>query len=360
MLHSTGSMPRRFALRLLLAASAASITLALAAVASADPATVVLPGGEEVTGEIADIVVGDHVALKLPNGTMKTIPWGSLVNVQIGGTIVIGGAPAPTAPTTAAPPPAPIVIAPPPPAAPPPPPPMIAPPPPAPHYSAPAAIPAPRFHPEWTLGGRLGIVSIGKDSALIGDPNKDANGAVMMRDYAKGGLSVEADLGYHFSPSWTIYGFWEHGFLAKGDANQSASKNPSTDFVGLGMNANTNPDGVGFYFDVGLGYRWMSVPYGGGDVVPLGASGSYFGSAEGTARFRGFEALRLALGISIVSSPTTRWDLAVSGSAGRFTNIDDDSRVCAAVAGNDCKKIPDDKQGMHAFGGLTLSAHFGL
>ena len=74
------------------------------------------------------------------------------------------------------------------------------------------------------MGARLGVIGPGKDDMIVNPTVPGGNDGWRMRDYAKGGISLEADVGYHFSPSWTLYGFWEHGFLGKGELNSASSR----------------------------------------------------------------------------------------------------------------------------------------
>ena len=343
-----------------LATSLAAATLLVASIASAgEPATVVLSDGSVLSGELADIVNGDHLSLKMPNGELKTIAWTQIGSMQIGasGTIIIGGGTAAAPAPTPAPPP-PVVYAP----APPPPPVVYAPPPPAPTYSypiasQPAAPPRARFQPSWSFGGRFGTISPGKTGDIIGGSNNGANrDNLPVRNYVGGGVAIEGDVGYHFSPAWTFYGFWEHGFLGKGDTNSGVSGDASSNFVGFGMNANTNPDGpIGFYFDVGAGYRWLSFPYS-NTSGSTAANGT--GGVDSRVTVSGFEALRLGIGMSMVMSPTFRLDLMLNGTAGYFSHVDDSATSSCTTA--DCTTIPSDRRAVHSFGGLTIAGHWDM
>ena len=352
------STPRRFVMPLTLAATLAA-TLLSASVASAEPGTIVLTDGTSIGGDILEMVTGDHLAIKLPNGQIKTVAWADLASLQVGasGTIVLGPTtpqpvpvpppqPVPPPPVVYAPPPPPVVYAPPPPYVPPPP-----------AYVQPPPPPPERFRPAWTIGGRFGTISPGKGGDLIGASNDGSAGDnTPVRSYVGSGLSVEGDLGYHFSPAWTFYGFWEHGFLGKGDLNSNATDDSSSNFVGIGMNANTNPEGpIGFYFDVATGYRWLSFAYS--NASPNGVA-----TNDGKVTFGGFEALRLGIGAAFVVNPQFRLDVMVTGSAGYFTRYDDSNNACGASPSgdNNCGKIPSDRRAIHSFSGLSVSAHWDL
>ena len=353
------STPRSFVTPITLAAALAA-TLLSTSVARAEPGTIVLTDGTSIGGDILEMVTGDHLAIKLPNGQIKTVAWADLASLQVGasGTIVIGGGTTPPPPPQPVPPPPQPVPPPPVVYAPPPPPVVYAPPPPyQPPYVAPAPPPPPeRFRPAWTIGGRFGTISPGKSGDLIGASNNGTGGDnTPVRSYVGSGLSVEGDLGYHFSPAWTFYGFWEHGFLGKGDLNGAATDDASSNFVGIGMQANTNPEGpIGFYFDVATGYRWLNFAYANQNINGVALD-------DGKATFGGFEALRLGVGAAFVVNPQFRLDVMLTGSAGYFSHYDDSNKPCAgSPSGDSCGTIPSDRRAIHSFTGLSVSAHWDL
>jgi hypothetical protein len=354
---------RRSVISISLAGALVAATLLSSSFASAEPGTIVLTDGTSIGGDIIEMVTGDHLAIKLPNGTVKTVAWSQLASLQVGasGTIVIGGG-TPTPPPQPVPPPEPV---PPPPVVytPPPPPVVYAPPPPqpVPEYIEPPPPPPPRFTPAWTVGGRIGSISPGKDGQLIGASNNGSGGDnTPVKSYVGSGISLEGDLGYHFSPAWTFYGFWEHGFLGRGELNGGVSNDSSSNFVGIGMQANTNPEGpLGFYFDVGLGYRWLTFSYMNATAAGQTNAPTSSGS-EGRVTFGGFEALRLGIGAALVVNPQFRLDMMITGSAGYFSRFDDSNSPCSSSGDTSCGKIPSDRRAIHSFTGLTVSAHWDL
>ncbi len=337
-----------------------AVVISAAALASAEPGTIVLNDGTSVAGEITEIVNGDHLSIRLPNGELRTLAWTQIATMQVGvsGTIVIGPQPAAT---PAPPPPQP---APPPPVvyAPAPPPPVVyAPPPPQPAYYPPQyqPPPPPRFQPAWVLGGRFGTLSPGKNSSLIGgSQNGTAGDDVPLKSYVGSGIALEADVGYHFAPSWTFYGFWEHGFLGKGDVNSGVSGDSSSNFVGLGFQANTNPRGpLGFYFDVGAGYRWLTLSYATGQTGP-GADPRYANEAKRSVG--GWEPLRIGIGAAIVVNPQFSLDVLLHASAGYFSKMDDSASPCSGSGDSSCGSIPVDRRAIHTFSGISVAAHWDL
>jgi hypothetical protein len=179
-----------------------------------------------------------------------------------------------------------------------------------------------------------------------------------MRDYMGSGTAFQADIGYRASPAWTPYGFFEYGSYKRGGANADTDDKPSSTAVGFGLNANTNPDGpVGFLFDIGIGYRWITVPYAAGGQYALDGIGQNT-SGAGTVTYGGAEVLRLGLGLSFATSQTVRWDIMFQGAAGSVSHRSDSNGAC--VSPGDCKSIPEANRGSYAFGGLAVALHLDL
>ena len=309
----------------------------IATPARAESGTVVLTTGEVLTGDVTEVVGNDHLLIKLPNGEVRVVAWIAIGTLQIGagGAIVIH-------PETAPPPPQPAPQ-------PPPPPIVYAAPPPPPTYYAASSLPPPRprFRPRLQLGARFGSLIPGGN--LVGSSGLVGNAQVPMSDYVRPGGALEADVGLHFSPAWTFYGFWELGQLAKGARNADAADAASSNFVGVGFLANTSPRGpVGLLFDIGAGYRWVSFPVAGGP-----------GRDWGRATFGGFEPLRLGIGLAIAVGIDAHIDVLATGSAGSFSSVSATagSDACAATS-NQCTTIPD--RGTHSFGTLSVALHVDL
>lgn len=315
-----------------------------------DLGTATIPGldGGILSGTITEIVPGDHLTLKLPNGELKTLKWGELLQLQISGKIVIGGGvSAPPPPPKAPPPPATVVIAPPPPK-------YVSPPPPPTSVYAPpddsdgeSVAPHDSFKERWTLGLGLSLMSPNDRATFV-------KRGPLLKDYVGSGTGFEASLGYRFSPSWTTYGFYEYARYRTGPQNGDVDNSTKSSLLGLGLRANTNPDGpLGFFFDMGFGYRWMTVP---------GAASAITGGtrAAGDAELAGWEYLRLGAGLSLNSSKHVRWHVAVVGSAGSFSKLKQPSGGCVGGGSDSCEDIPEDSRGSYAFGGLTFGGQFDL
>jgi hypothetical protein len=333
----------RACLRRALVTAAGAATLLVAGIASADSGSVVLIDGSVIAGDVIDYSKGDHITVKMADGQVKAIAWAQIGSFQIGasGSVSVGGTPPPATPPPAPPPtyaPPPAYAAPPPYAPPPPPPPR-----------------RPYFEPAWTLGARLGSILPG--GYLTGGGTQTTGGVSIVRDGDKmtnvsgSGVSLEGDVGFHFSPSWTFYGFWEHGFLASGERNQAATSKLQTNFIGLGINANTTPQGpIGFYFDVAFGYRWLQYT----ELVP---AGSVILQQSRTAR--GWEVIRLGLGLSAVLTPKFRLDGGIQASGGVFNVIGNSGDDCVAGGSTTCD-VPANDQGTHTFVGFFVGGRWDL
>lgn len=300
--------------------------------------TATIPGAmagatDILSGTITEVVPGDHLTLKLPNGQLKTLKWGELLQLQVSGKIVIGGGGS----TVSPPPTSTVVITPPPPVYTPPPPPAFVPD----SYGEAPPPPKTSFRERWALGVGLRFVSAAEQTAFV------KNGP-SMKDYLGGGTALEASLGYRIGPSWTMYGFFEYGRFRAGNVNAGTDESISSTAVGAGMRANTNPDGpLGFFFDIGIGYRWLTLPYAPSNS---GAMNSYATILSKT-QFSGVEMLRLGLGLSVVASQHARWDLGFTTSVGSFSKYKNDQGDST---------IPEDRRGAFAFGGLSLGGQFDM
>jgi hypothetical protein len=166
-----------------------------------------------------------------------------------------------------------------------------------------------------------------------------------MSDVASWGYMFEGDLGFHFSPCWTVYGFWEHGELDHGDFN--VDKWGHTNAAGIGATVNTAPyDRIGAYFDFGASYRWMTFT----DVTVDPANPAFTRTTV-----EGFDFLRTAIGVSIAMSRTFRLDPHLYVSSGYFTRFK--GATCPGGCSFDSQNID---LGYHTLSGIAVSGHFDL
>jgi hypothetical protein len=324
----------RARLRLLATLAAVAAPIFAASAAHAEQGTVVLTSGEVLSGDITEVVNGDHIVIKLSTGEVRAVAWVALSTLQIGagGTIQIGGGAPPPPPPPPGQPPPPVVYAP-----APPPPTYGYPPPPQPE-------PPPRFVPRFTLGARVGTLTPG--GSLVG--GQPLGQDIKLTDYVRSGLGLEGDVGFHFSPSWTVYGFWELGLFAKGSTVGNPTETPVSNFIGIGVNANTSPRGpIGFFVDIAAGYRW------------LGFSVERNGTTQ-RFTYAGFEPLRLGLGIAIVANQSFRLHVMAQASGGYFSSSAGGQDASTCTTSSNCNNIPSDSRAMHTFSGLTVGGQFDL
>jgi hypothetical protein len=153
----------------------------------------------------------------------------------------------------------------------------------------------------------------------------------------------------------TLYGFWEHTFFF-----DRTGRDPWSDVVGLGLHIVSHPfASVSFFADFGQGYRWLGVHMGGVPPPTLppnllqmeGQRVTYPTPSIVTWSYRGWEFGRAALGASFALTRRARLELAVTASAGVFTNFDEGCSSCAS-------NIPTAGRTVHGFGGITVGTHW--
>jgi len=294
-------------------------------VVQAEQGRVVLVGGQVLEGDIEQVVNGDYVIIKLANGELKGIPWADIDSFTFASAST------------------------------PPPPPVYAAPPPAVWYGPPPPPPPRRlrrFEPSWNLGVRVGTMAVGGN--VYGhdhdyyDHDHPSGPQLRMSDVASWGWMVEGDVGYHFSPSWTVYALWEHGELDHGDLNSGSGRWGQTNAVGFGINANTAPyDTIGLYVDMGAAYRWMSFS----DPILTQGTTTY-----GRSSAEGFDYLRIAFGMSINVAGDFRLDPHFYVSSGYFT------RFHGSICGSGCSAYDGQgvEAGFHTLSGFAVSGHWDL
>jgi hypothetical protein len=321
-----------------------------AATASATPGTITLSGGEVLAGDITEVVNGDHITLRLPGGQIRIVTWAQIGGFQISGgasVTVSAGTPAPTPPPTyTAPPPAygtPTYTP-----APAPPPPAYGSPPPAYGYGSPppayAAPPPPPRH--WyqqgpVIGGRL------TTSYLSGSLDKRNGGNAQITDFVGFGGGAEIDFGWRWSPKLQGYLGVELTGYSTGPTNVNYTNydTPWGAWVGLGLQGNTNPRGLGFYWDIATGLRVLHVGYT--DIN---------GNAQ-SANYSGWEMLRVGLGLSLRADHVDI-NVAPWASVGMFSSVSD-ANCDAAYGGSFCKD-PSYVTTFHTGYGLAVTGNLDL
>lgn len=81
---------------------------------------------------------------------------------------------------------------------------------------------------------------------------------VPWNDYAGHGIMFEGDLGARLGRNYTVFALWERAQLASGDALEDrygGQTGGDSDFWGIGLQATSDADRLGFLTEIALGYR---------------------------------------------------------------------------------------------------------
>ena len=310
----------------------------------AAPGQVILVSGEVLVGDLVAVKNGEYVMIRLATGEVRAIAWieiGSVTNAPPGTPVPANPEVPPQPPPNGgytAPPSNGGYTQPPPNNG------YAAPPPPT--YADTTGSASESSEPRDTglyLGARVGYVTPG------GSIGKADDGTTLdTKNYATSGFALEGDLGFHFTPGWAFYGFFEHDFLGKGDPSTvgDGADPANSNLAGAGFNLNTNPRGpIGFYLDLATGYRWLNLSAGSGGITA-------------TQQLKGWEVLRLGLGMSIKAGRTIRLDLHWLVSAGTFTTYSTGGACESSAGGCLSGDVPSGNQATHTFNGFFASIVF--
>lgn len=214
------------------------------------------------------------------------------------------------------------------------------PPPPEPHHIAPRTA-------LW-LGARVGwFIPFGSAWARA---SRDSAGdlqlkGVPFRDYVSSGPMFELDLGARLSRNYNLFALWERAELGDGRGDPNAtfvsghSSGGDTDFWGVGIRANSDPDRVGLVSELAIGYRRARATYEGTEIQFTDAP---------------FEA-RLGIGADIRLNPIVTLSPMVTIGVGSFGTI---NRVSGHTVIDHTG--PDDQSDGHAWATFTLGGSFDL
>jgi hypothetical protein len=78
------------------------------------------------------------------------------------------------------------------------------------------------------------------------------------RDYASTGPMFQLDVGARVARHYNVFAMWEHASLGTGSLDDGAfggQQRGATNLYGVGVRFSTDPAGVGFLMEIGLGYR---------------------------------------------------------------------------------------------------------
>lgn len=115
---------------------------------------------------------------------------------------------------------------------------------------------APRFS-LWT-GARAGLLSF--SNAFY---TNQAGHAETTGNYARPGLSLEADVGARLAKRFIPYVFYEHGFMGQGRRFEGSDASSQSNLYGVGFRYTAfDVDSVGFLTDLSFGFRSISVNNG--------------------------------------------------------------------------------------------------
>ncbi len=189
------------------------------------------------------------------------------------------------------------------------------------------------------LALRLGLAEATDESTML-------RGGAPMRELVGPGAALEIALAYRIAGGWWIRGFYEEAWFAPGRMNRELEREAISQTVGAGFRFATQlEEGFGIAFEIGLGYRWLTVPHSTATVV----NGMQVGRS-GETTYGGLQSLRMALGPTLSLVDGVRTDLLVNLSVGRFGEV----RGHACESSEQCGTISDADRSTHAFLGASL------
>ena len=123
------------------------------------------------------------------------------------------------------------------------------------------------------------------------------------------GVAISADVGLRLDPRLAVFGGYEHVIDDSRSDRLAQGSLATGDAVAVGVRLFSSHDApVALLLQIGLGYRWLRVPYDTGSPR----------MASGTDRFEGLEPLRLHVGPTIALGDHLHLDLLAGGALGRF------------------------------------------
>ncbi len=166
------------------------------------------------------------------------------------------------------------------------------------------------------------------------------------RDYASSGPLLEIDLGVRLSRAYSVFALWERAQLGSGSTESELERGgeqdgAESDFWGVGLRANSDPNRVGFVTEVSIGYRR--------------ARTFFTNDTEYQFTEAPFEA-RLGLGAEVRLSPFASISPLLTVGVGGFGSaraVDADNRARSLTG-------PLDEVDGHAWLTLQVGGHFDL
>jgi hypothetical protein len=144
-----------------------------------------------------------------------------------------------------------------------------------PAYPVPSSEPPPAPEHHEATGGFLLGASVG---ALI--PSGTLYAGTSANTMAGPGVSVAVDGGFRFVRRLYFGLTYQHGFLSAGSTltgfPQGGSANAESNYLGANFAVMSNPDGVGFYGEIGAGIHWLNLSVSGGTASSQTLQGGEF------------------------------------------------------------------------------------
>jgi hypothetical protein len=173
-----------------------------------------------------------------------------------------------------------------------------------------------------------------------------------MSDYATTGGAVAIEGGVRFARRFYVGIGLEHGFYGKGDklgtpngtgtTSTSTSTTVSSNLIDLRAAFISNPDGIGFYGELGVGYRWL--------MATQDVSTDTFNTSTTSDTARGLE-LEAGAGVFIKAGKYVRFIPKVSFGLGAFTKLDHSDAT--STTSDDIENT-----GLHTFVFLGLGGYY--
>jgi hypothetical protein len=153
---------------------------------------------------------------------------------------------------------------------------------------------------------------------------------------AGGGFGLEG--GLRFARIFYVGALLDHSIYSKGSGIDTAltslptgtkvSTSGSSNYFGISFAYVSNPDGFGFYGEIGGGYRWLAL-----DRSATSADGS--GTVDITQAYRGAEGM-IGLGVHVKAAEWLRIVPKITYSVGTYKNFD---QSCTATGTANCNSI---------------------
>jgi hypothetical protein len=162
--------------------------------------------------------------------------------------------------------------------------------------------------------------------------------------YAHSGLMLEGDIGARLGRNYTVFALWERAQLTPADHYDhlyGGQNGSDSDFWGIGMQASSDADRLGFLTEIALGYRQARTRFEDGTEVQFTDSW-----LEG----------RLGFGADIRLSPMLSVQPMLTLGVGSFSDID----VVYPGGGSASMIAPGDVGDSHAWLTLGVGGHVDL